>query len=554
MKFAAEVIDGNAVPLIADARPQAVDAHNGTIVLVDGDDVQVLAPAGSAKAALYRVAARNGMNPAFPDEVLAEVDAWEREPHIHDANLDDLTHLAFVTIDGKTSRDLDQALHVEADGDGHIVRYALADASFYVRPGSALFDEALRRGASYYLPGVMIPMLPRALSEGLVSLNPNVDRRSLVFTMRLDAEGRCTSTELSRARIRSRAKLDWGGVQAFYDGGDGFDADVETNLHGLAEVGRRRMALAEERGVVRYRRSEVVVKLGGQEGLRFVVLKDVRRAVERYNEQLSLLCNIEGALLLRDGEGDHVEPIYRVHPPPDADKLRAFERMLDSLVKSRKLDPDVWLWNIGSERPIADYLDQLPTEGEEGRLARAIHRQAVMVNVRSTFQTTPSGHHGVGAEVYARFSAPMREIVGVYLHAEAWERLRGEGQRDEQLRDAIVVRANEAKQLQRKITDESNRLVLDQLFKEGGETFKGTVMGLTRGKIHVMLDLPPIDVKVYMRHQQRFAKHDLVVSEDGSMLHDEEGNAICGLGDEVQVKVQGRDEKKDRWILTVTKT
>ena len=542
-----------AVPLLADAEPVAAEGADGTIVMVAPDgSFEVLAAAGSAKAALYQVAAHNGMDPAFPDSVLAEVHAWERAPAIDAPDLDDLTHLTFVTIDGKTSRDLDQALHVESEGDGHVVRYALADASFYVRPGSALFDEALRRGASYYLPGLMIPMLPRALSEGLVSLNPNVERRALVFTMHLDADGRCTRTALSRARIRSRAKLDWEGVQAFYDGGDGFDDAIEDNLHGLAEVGRRRMALAEARGVVRYRRSEVVVKLAGHEGLRFVVLEDVRRPVERYNEQISLLCNVEGARMLRDGEsnGEHVEPIYRVHPPPDADKLRAFERMLDALVRGRQLDPDVWGWNASSGKPLADYLDRLPTEGEEGRLARAIHRQAVMVNVRSTFQTVPSGHHGVGAEVYARFSAPMREIVGVYLHGEAWEKLRGEGRKDEALREAIVERANEAKQLQRKVTDESNRLVLDQLFREGGE-FAGTVMGMTRGKIHVMLDLPPIDVKVYMGHQQRFAKGDLKVSEDGSVLSEDRGSTLCRLGDEVAVRVRGRDEKKDRWILTV---
>lgn len=542
-----------AVPLLAEAEPVAADAPEGTIVMVGPEGVDVLAPAGSAKASLYGVAVRNQMDPAFPDPVLAEVEAWEHEPKIDDPALEDLTHLAFVTIDGKTSRDLDQALHIESEGDGHVVRYALADASFYVRPGSALFDEALRRGASYYLPGLMIPMLPRALSEGLVSLNPDVERRSLCFTMRLDAEGRCTSTTLTRARIRSRAKLDWDGVQAFYDGGDGFDDDIEESLHGLAEVGRRRMVLAEARGVVRYRRSEVVVKLAGQEGLRFVVLKDVRRPVERYNEQISLLCNVEGARMLRDGEsnGGYVEPIYRVHPPPSEDKLRAFERMLESLVESRKLDPDVWAWSSTSGKPIADFLDQLPTEGEQGRLAQAIHRQAVMVNVRSTFQTEPSGHHGVGAEVYARFSAPMREIVGVYLHAEAWEKLRGRGRKDESLREAIVVRANEAKQLQRKVTDESNRLVLDQLFAEGGE-FAGTVMGLTRGKVHVMLDLPPIDVKVYMRHQQRVAKGgELKVSDDGSVLADARGATVCRLGDAVEVRVHGRDDKKDRWILTV---
>ncbi|MEM9074962.1 MAG: RNB domain-containing ribonuclease, partial [Myxococcota bacterium] len=409
-RFVAAIVDGRARALIGDDRPQSAEGgREGAIVVVDaGAVIDELAPPGSAKAALYRLAAAKTLNPVFPEAVRDEVRAWQGDPAIDDPSLVDCTALAFVTIDGKTSRDLDQAVHVEANETGFTIRYALADAAHYVQPGTALFDEALRRGASYYLPGVMIPMLPRELSEDLVSLNENVDRRSMLFTMECDADGRCIKTRVERARIRSRAKLDWDGVQAFYDGGDGFGEAIDESLRALAEVGRRRMALAEARGVIRYRRSEVVVKLDDQSGLRFVVTKDVRRPVERYNEQISLLCNVEGAKLLRDGDeaDSSVEPIYRVHPPPDEDRLRAFQRMLGALVESRGLDPSVWMWNPESSS-LADYLDALPEDGEGGRLARAIHRQAVMVNVRSTFQTHPDSHHGVGAEVYARFSAPM---------------------------------------------------------------------------------------------------------------------------------------------------
>ena len=123
-----------------------------------------------------------------------------------------------VTIDGATSRDLDQAVQVEREGAGFLLRYALADAAYYVRPGTALFEEAVKRGASYYLPGFMIPMLPRALSEGIISLNPQVERRALVFEMHLDAAGKCQRTEVVRARVFSHAKLSFERAQAFYKG------------------------------------------------------------------------------------------------------------------------------------------------------------------------------------------------------------------------------------------------------------------------------------------------------------------------------------------------
>src|SRR6185503_10271633 len=105
-----------------------------------------------------------------------------------------------------------QALAIETTADGWIAHYAIADAAWFVRPGTALWAEALRRGASYYLPGMSVPMLPRALSEGLVSLGPDVDRRAMLFSMTIDRDGACRSTAITRARIRSRAQLDFATV------------------------------------------------------------------------------------------------------------------------------------------------------------------------------------------------------------------------------------------------------------------------------------------------------------------------------------------------------
>ncbi len=330
----------------------------------------------------------------------------------------------------------------------------------------------------------------------------------------------------------------------------------------MAEVGLLRDRRASERGVVRYRRVEVAVKLGDQ-GHRFVILQDVRRPVERYNEQVSLLCNVEGAKLLRgamladalvdadEGRPDaRIEPIFRVHPPPPANRLEMFEKILVALSERHGLDSRRWCWTRGQD--LGAFLDALPTEGPEGRIARAIHRQAVILNTRSTFGPEPGGHHGVGADVYARFSAPMREIVGVYLHMETWQALGTKTADDPALRAQVVERANESKRVQRSLTDQSNRLVLDQLFEgaTASDRFFGTVMGLNRGKVYVLLDQPPIDVKIYLGHQEKFAGGELSIDESGTELLDDK-TSVCRLGDRVDVVVRGRDEKRDRWILTV---
>jgi len=545
--FIGVVRNGEVSDAFSDQTPSvACNRPDGAIVEVNDGAMQLLADPNSAEAALYTLAAEKKLDPVFSKEVDAQVAALQANSGIDDATLIDMSDSPFVTIDGADSMDLDQAVFVEPHNDGHIVHYALADAAHYVVPGTPLHAEALRRAASYYMPGIMVPMLPRALSEGLVSLNAKVLRRSVVFSMTLDSQGRCSHTQIQRARICSRAKLSFEAVQSFYDGGDGFESDIDESLRVLAIVGRQRMLLAEERGVVHYRRHEVRARLNSG-GARFIASSAIRREVERINEQISLLCNIEGARYLADHGADFVEPIFRVHPAPSPEKMEAFEAMLRALVSAQDLDPSRWLWSSTSQRHLWQYLDELPREGAEGRIAMAIHRQAVMANVRSTFQTEAGSHYGVGAEVYARFSAPMREIVGVFLHHELMEAAMGHGTTDTGLRAQVVQQANMAKSMQRSVSNEGNRLVLDQLFadaKQADQALGGTLMGAERKKAYVRLDEPPIDIKVYLN----LAPTKLTASDDGATLL-ANGHAVHRLGDKVDIQVIEKDPNRDRWIL-----
>ncbi len=505
----------------------------------------------------------------FSDEVMREVEALVREPGLGDPALADHTSLPFVTIDAATSRDLDQAVHVASDGEGYVVAYAIADASYYVRPGSALFAEAMRRGATYYLPGGSVPMLPRALSEGIVSLNADGPRRALVFFHRLDGRAEILSTELVRGRIRSRAKLSFSGVQALVDGTDATHASApfRDSLFLLREVGQKRIRLATDRGLVRYRREEVEVKLADG-GASFSVVEQVRDDVELWNEQISLLCNAEGGRLLREHPAPAVQPIYRVHGGPDPDRLHALAALTRELARVHGLPDSPWIWDEAAQS-LAGYLAGLPvlSHGErEDRVARAITRQAIMVNLRSAYSTEPGPHVGVGAEPYARFSAPMRELVGVFLHKEAVEMLTGEHpdvETDEALRAEVVEIANRAKDVQRRVADLANELVIDRVFRPEIERsiaertpFAGTVMGITSGKVHVRLDAPPIDVKLYLRDLGRdLAPRGkpaiwLEPDEHAVVLRERDGQrALFSLGEAIRVRVVRRDDAQRRWVL-----
>lgn len=527
-----------------------------------------LAEPGTALAKLYGILAKHGIDPSFPPEVDEEVQQILQDPGLDDPQLEDLTHLPFITIDNEGSKDLDQAMYIERTAaGGYEVYYALADAAHYVRPGTALYAEAVKRGVTYYMPGMAVPMLPRALSEGLVSLNEGVDRRALTMVTELDARGQVLGTEVRRTRIRSQKKLTYEGVQTYFDRPEGHplagQAFTET-LELLKAVGELRMRDAEERDVVRINRKEVRHGLDPEDPRRFVTYARGRNEVEKWNEQISLLCNAEGAKIMEaEGNAPHVTPIYRVHPEPMGKRLHDFRRRVEAAARSRGLDDPVWTWR--SDQSLADYLAQLPEGGPHARLAAAIQRQAVMVNMASEFSVEAGRHHGVGAEPYARFSSPMRELVGIFTHKEALEKLgfvepEGWPFEDPKANQAEVVEvANRTRKLQNQIEKEADLLVLDQHLQadlqsklEARRVWRGTIMGLTPTKAYIQLDDPPLEVKLYLSDLAERFDTELELDETGAIARSVNPARLgdLTLGDEVALRLDRLDASKQRYVFT----
>ncbi len=499
-----------------------------------------LRPMTTAPEALRTIARAHELDDTYPIEVHREVDALLAAPGLDDPALVDRTDLLFVTIDNEGSRDLDQALAITRRGDGFVLHYALADAAYYVVPGTALFAEALARGASYYLPGWSIPMLPRPLSEGLVSLGPGVDRRAMVWTFLLDRAGAITDVRLERARIRSRAQLTYAGVQEYLDGPAHHplaDHDWTTTLDLLGEVGPLRLAEARARDVVSSRSDDLEIQVDGA-GHTFRVVAEVRRAVDAWNEQVSVMTNVEAALWLSRAGHPEVQPIFRGHPPPEPARLDELEEQIHALVEARHLPAEPWLWR--RTEPLPHYLARLPPDD---RRTEAIHRQAIVANRRSEYGRTVAPHHGLGAPAYARVTAPMREIVGIFTHKELWEQATGAGRepdaiaRDEALRAQVITAGNQAKARQGSLDKALNRLVIDRLLRPSlarplaeRPRWTGTVMGVTGDKYYLRIDAPPIEIKVYRRD----------LAPDASPWV---------LGDCATVVVAGHDARRDRWVF-----
>ena len=190
----------------------------------------------------------------FPETVLADAERAVHSPRLPDA---DETAIPFVTIDPPESMDLDQALHLERNGGGYRVRYAIADVAAFVEPGGPMDVEAHRRGQTLYAPDENARLYPPALSEGAGSLLPGETRPALVWTMQVDAGGEGVDVDVRRALVRSREKLDYAGVQRSLE-----DGSASEPLRLLREVGLLRQEREQRRGGVDLRIPEQEVTAG----------------------------------------------------------------------------------------------------------------------------------------------------------------------------------------------------------------------------------------------------------------------------------------------------
>ena len=262
---------------------------------------------GSVAAATLRegiaaIQAELGVTPEFPAEVEAAAARAAAAPRLPEL---DRTDIPLVTIDPATSMDLDQALHLQRDGEGYLLHYAIADVAAFVTAGDPVDLEANRRGESLYGADSKIPLHPKVLSEGAASLLPDQVRPALLWTTRLDARGEALDTTVVRALVRSRAKLDYASVQRMLDAGR-----ADESLQLLREVGELRVALEAARGGVDLPlpEQEVVVD-GGAWSLEHRALLPV----ETWNAQMSLVTGFgAAALMVRAGVG-----VLRTLPSPD---------------------------------------------------------------------------------------------------------------------------------------------------------------------------------------------------------------------------------------------
>jgi exoribonuclease R len=306
----------------------------------------------------------------------------------------DRTDIPFVTIDPAASRDLDQAVCLQRRADGYRVFYAIADVTAFVPVGGALEAETWRRGQTIYLPDGSVPLHPLSLSEGAASLLPGQPRPAVLWTIDLDSHGERTGVVVERAMVRSRAKLDYVGVQAAVAAGTLPDAVAL-----LPELGRLLIERGLDRGAINLPIPEQEVVRNGADGWRLTLRSPV--PAEDWNAQISLLTGMCAAdIMLKGGLG-----LLRTMPAPRAEAVQALR------LAGRALRID---WPDGAG--VGQVLAAIDPASPRGA-AFVDHAAELMRGAGYTaFDGTPPAEpgHGAVAANYAHVTAPLRRLADRY--------------------------------------------------------------------------------------------------------------------------------------------
>lgn len=417
----------------------------------------------------------------FPADVLeaAERAAGRRSDADQRENLRDLP---FITVDPARSTDLDQAMLLERDGEGYRIRYAIADVPLFVDLGGPIDTEARRRGSTVYLPDRRLSLHPEVLAEGAASLLPEQDTPALVWDLRLDAAGALTGTGLTRAMIRSTAKLAYDEVQQQLDAGT---APEMITL--LEEIGQLRARLEAERGGASLNVPEQEVEEeDGQ--IRLTWRSPV--GIEAHNAQISLLTGMAAAqVMLEGGIG-----ILRTMPPAEDAARARFRRQTHALGHP---------WQ--EAEPYGEYLRGLNWRNPQHlallNQATSLFRGAGYTAFASTSEIPEDPEQAAIAAPYAHTTAPLRRLVDRFVLSVCWHLLAGHEVPAELtaalpvIAEAMHETSSRNGQLEREAQDLIEKAVLHGL---DGEEREGVVIDRREAteerpaRVEVQLQDPPV--------------------------------------------------------------
>ncbi|EHR6471866.1 ribonuclease R [Vibrio parahaemolyticus] len=450
----------------------------------------------------------------------------------------DLRELPLVTIDGEDARDFDDAVFCEKKKDGGWRLWvAIADVSYYVRPDSALDKEAINRGNSVYFPSQVVPMLPEVLSNGLCSLNPQVDRLCMVCEMTISESGKLSSYKHYEAVMNSHARLTYSKVSAILEGDEELRERYQPLVSHLEELHAMYKVLKEardQRGAIEFETVETKFIFNAErkiESIEPVIRNDAHKIIE----ECMILANIASASLVEKAK----EPaLYRIHESPGELRLQGFRDFLSELGLELKggLEP--------SPTDYADLARQIAGRQDQELIQTMLLRSMK----QAVYNADNAGHFGLALKRYAHFTSPIRRYPDLLLHrAIKYLIAKEEGRNQDRWTptggyhysfDDMDFYGEQCSMTERR-ADDATREVADWLKCEYmqdhvGDELEGVIANVTSFGFFVRLTDLHIDGLV---HISTLANDYYQFDPIGQRLIGESFGNIYRLGDAVKVKV-----------------
>lgn len=522
---------GDAVRIAIDDYPSREEFATGHVVksMADQADTQIIIPATILEY---------GLPYEFPEAVVQEAEAF-KEPAAKDRkDRIDLRDLPLVTIDGEDARDFDDAVYAEKrPGGGYRVVVAIADVSHYVKVDHPLDDEAQQRGTSVYFPHYVLPMLPEALSNGLCSLNPHVDRLCMVCDLTLTRAGKVTKYDFYPSVMHSQARLTYTQVAQYLGGDTQALPDhkaVHKSINTLFQLYQTLLKLREQRHAMEFETVETYMTFDDKNAIK-EILPRTRNDAHRLIEECMLLANVAAADFALKND---IPMLYRVHEAPEfsrTQKVRDYVKLLGL--------------SFPEQPTQADY--QRVIEATKDRIdATSIHAVLLRSMMQAYYSPKNAGHYGLAYEAYTHFTSPIRRYPDLLLHRAIKAKL---ANKPYPLQGAALDAAGEHFSSTERRADEASRDVTSWLKchymqQHIGEDFAGVVTTVTDFGLFITLSDLYVDGMI---HISQLGDDYFVYDAPLQRLTGQHHGKIFALGDKVQVKVAGvnLEERKIDFVL-----
>jgi len=468
----------------------------------------------------------------FPEDV--EVEAQKVAIDIEKDNKEgrkDYRDKLIITIDGDDARDFDDAISIEKKGNNYLLGVYIADVSHYVKPNSKLDEEAFKRGTSVYFPDHVLPMLPKTLSNGICSLNPNEDRFALAVEMTLNSSGKVLDYEIHKGIIRSSYRMTYKKVTKILEGDKALSKeykDLCPMLYMMADLAKILITKRNNAGQLDFDIPEPEIILN-EDGTVADIHRKPRELSDRIIEQFMVLTN---EVIAQHFCAMNAPFVYRVHETPTPEKLqkfRAFAGMLGLKFSASG--------KVASPKDFQLILKQ--SEGQD--YSSALSKVMLRSMQKARYEVENLGHFGLALKDYCHFTSPIRRYPDLVIHRIISEIITGKmtNKKLNEYENFVILAAERSSTTERQ-ADEAERAVDDQKATEWmsnkiGEEFEGVVSGIIPNGFFVELDntvegFVSINALPKARYEYNENQYALVG-----------GGKIFKMGDRIKIRVLSTD-------------